>query len=200
MSDINMPRSALAGAVSLRETDALVLREHAGSTLLHLEGPRPGAALDTILAALGLAELPEVGSSGGRDGARLQGLGPDIWLLVCDTPESAAGVLAPGGPIGEAFEATLDTTQAYTRIEIAGTQAVEFIAKACALDLHPRHFGPGACAAAGFAGMRAIIWRTMDADRFDLLVGRSYAVSLWEWMIDAAAEYGAVPAGASAHQ
>lgn len=147
-----------------------------------------------VLAALGLAELPEIGTSGGGDGARLLGLGPDIWLLVCDAPASAAGALTPGGPIGDAFDATLDTTHAYTRIGIGGTQAVEFIAKACALDLHPRHFEPGACAAAGFAGMRVIIWRAMDADRFDLLVGRSYAVSLWEWMIDGAAEYGAVPA------
>jgi sarcosine oxidase subunit gamma len=199
MSDSMMPRSALAGTVSLREVGhALALQEHPGSTLLYLEGSCPGSALSTVLAALGLAELPDIGRSGGRNGARLLGLGPDIWLLVCDASVSVPDALTLGGPIGHAFEVTLDKTHAYTRIEIRGIHAIEFIAKACALDLHPRNFALGACAAAGFAGMRVIMWR--EADQFDLLVGRSYAVSLWEWMVDAAAEYGVVPAGAPAHR
>ncbi len=37
--------------------------------------------------------------------------------------------------------------------------------------------------------MRTILWRAPGGDRFDLFVGRSYAVSLWEWLLDAAAEY-----------
>jgi sarcosine oxidase gamma subunit len=34
-----------------------------------------------------------------------------------------------------------------------------------------------------------IVWRSLDA-RFDLFVGRSYALSLWDWLAEAALEFG----------
>jgi heterotetrameric sarcosine oxidase gamma subunit len=61
------------------------------------------------------------------------------------------------------------------------------MAKGCAIDLHPRAFPIHACAAAGFAGTRTII-RRADAEGFELLIGRSHALSLWEWLVDAATE------------
>jgi sarcosine oxidase subunit gamma len=190
MSDTVAPHSALANATAFNASGHLLtLRECAGSRLIHLEGACPGAELDAVLAVLGLAQPPNIGTSGGRDGARLLCLGPAIWLLVLDSQSFVPAALTLAGAMDSAFEVTVDTSHAYTRIQIGGTHAVEFIAKACALDLHPRKFVPGACAATGFAGMRTILWRAMDGDRFDLLVGRSYSVSLWEWMIDAAVEY-----------
>jgi sarcosine oxidase subunit gamma len=197
MSDIAPAHSALACVTPFGSAGCvLALGECPGSTLLHLEGARPGAALDAVVAGLALAHLPKIGGSGGYDGTRLLGLGPDIWMLAHDAASAVPDILAPGGLIGQAFEVTVDVSHAYTRIEIDGDHSVEFIAKACALDLHPRSFAPGACAATGFAGMRTILWRSADADRFELLIGRSYAVSLWEWMIDAAAEYGMAAATA----
>jgi len=190
MPDSVPPLSALAGAARFDGAGAaLALAERTGSTLLHLEGARPGAALDAVLVALSLAEPPSLGNSGGRDGAWLLGLGPAIWLLALEQRATLPAALTLSGAAGLAFEVALDISHAYTRIEIAGGKADEVIAKGCALDLHPRRFPPGACAAAGLAGMRAILWRAPDRDRFDLFVGRSHAVSLWEWLIEAAAEY-----------
>ncbi len=190
MADPVPPRSALAGAARFDGAGAaLALAERTGSTLLHLEGARPGAALDAVLTALGLAEPPPLGNSGGRDGAWLLGLGPGIRLLALEQRATLPAALTLAGAAGLAFEAALDISHAYTRIEIAGGKAGELIAKGCALDLHPRRFPAGACAAAGFAGMRTIVWRAPDRDGFDLFVGRSHAVSLWEWLIEAATEY-----------
>lgn len=197
MPDLVPPRSALAHATPFSGTSAaLALSERTGSRLLHLERARHGDELDAVLAALSLSAPPSLGQSGGRDGTWLLGLGPAIWLLVLEPPAVVPPALTLSGAMRLAFAAALDASHAHTRIEIAGAKADELIAKGCALDLHPRRFPPGACAAAGFAGMRTILWRAPGGDRFDLFVGRSYAVSLWEWLLDAAAEY-RVDAGAA---
>jgi sarcosine oxidase subunit gamma len=183
MSDTVLPRSALTAAPRIGSAEGvLAIREHTGSTLLHLEGERPGAELDAALMTLGLPTLPMTGASDGRDGARLLGIGPAIWLLVLNA------LVPPPTALGAAFDVALDVSHAYTRLAISGSRAADFIAKACALDLHPRIFRPGACAATAFTGMRTILWRT-DPDGFDLLVGRSYTMSLWQWMTDAATEF-----------
>ena len=50
-------------------------------------------------------------------------------------------------------------------------------------------FAAGACCATGFARMRVVLWRPEVEARYEMLVGRSYALSLWHWLIDAAAQY-----------
>jgi heterotetrameric sarcosine oxidase gamma subunit len=164
--------------------------------LLHLEGFRSGTELDAVLAVLDLTELPSVGSTGGGGGAWLLCPGPSIWHLVVDPQTAVPPALTLAGAAGLAFDAALDMSHAYTRIEIAGRNAEELIAKGCSLDLHPRMFPPGACAATGFTGMRTILWRVPDSERFELFVGRSHAVSLWEWLLEAAAEYSETPGAA----
>jgi sarcosine oxidase, subunit gamma len=194
MSDTVPPRSALASATRFEGTgNALALKEWPLSTLLHLEGAQPGPELNAFLAALGLSEPPAIGMSGGRNGTWLLCLGPAIWLLALDSQAAVPETFTLAGGTGRAFEMALDVSHAHTRIEITGERAAEFIAKSCALDLHPRKFAPRACATAGFAGMRTILWRTMDGAGFNLLVGRSYAASMWRWMIDASAEYNGFP-------
>jgi heterotetrameric sarcosine oxidase gamma subunit len=155
----------------------LSLRERSGGTITRLEGRRSGLALTGCLAAWGIADLPASGRC--ENGASvLLPVGPDIWFLLADAPAPTEG----------AFDLALDMTGAWTRIAISGANASVLLAKGCAIDLHPRMFAAGACAAAGFAGMRTAIWRT-EAGGFELLVGRSYALSLWEWLVDAASEY-----------
>jgi sarcosine oxidase subunit gamma len=171
---------------------ALTVAEQPGSTLLHLEGARHGTELGAVLSTLGLADIPAIGASGGRDGASLLGIGPSIWLLVMEPGTALPSTLTAGGAIGSAFTVALDASHAYTRIAIAGPKASELLAKGCAIDLHPRRFLPGGCAVAALAGMRCTIWRVAH-EAFEILIGRSYAVSLWEWLRDVTAEYDAHP-------
>ena len=37
--------------------------------------------------------------------------------------------------------------------------------------------------------MRVMIWRSRDEPQFGLMVGRSFARSLWDWLLEAAREY-----------
>jgi sarcosine oxidase subunit gamma len=112
------------------------------------------------------------------------GLGPRRWLLT--TSLGAASLDA----LSEAFTVALDVTAAWTRIEITGPAARDLLAKGSALDLDPRRFREGACAAAPFAQIRAILLRIAGDHAFELLVGRSYALTLFEWLIEAAEEFG----------
>lgn len=192
MSETVSVRSALAGVARLRGGATLTVAEQPGSTLLHLEGARQGTELGSVLSTLGLADIPAVGASGGRDGASLLGIGPSIWLLVMEPGTALPSTFAVAGPVGSAFVAAVDVSNAYTRIAITGPKADELLAKGCAIDLHPRRFPPDACAVAALAGMRCIIWHVAQ-EAFEILVGRSYAVSLWEWLRDVTAEYDAHP-------
>ncbi len=160
-------------------------------TIAHLEGPLEGEALAAILAQLGLGSLPPAGKSGGSAGRRLLSIGPAIWLLV----ESAAAPPAPDlrGLLARAFEVALDASHGWLRLRVGGRRCRELLAKGCALDLHPREFPPGACAATAFARMRTIVWRSPEASGFELFVGRSYGASLMHWLVEAAEEYGLEP-------
>jgi sarcosine oxidase, subunit gamma len=191
MPEAAAPRSALTEAPAFHLPPAgaqVAIGERAGSTLLHLEGAPAGADLEAVLADLGIATLPVPGTSGGTEGAAILCVGPAAWLVVL--PEGArSSRLSLAGAVGRAFEVALDMSHAWTRLGIAGAMATELLSKGSALDLHPRMFPPGACAAAGFARLRTILWRSLDGARFDLFVGRSHAVALWEWLTEAAAEY-----------
>ncbi|HVM80007.1 MAG TPA: sarcosine oxidase subunit gamma family protein [Stellaceae bacterium] len=157
----------------IAEGRGLVLRERGRTVVLYLEGAR-----------CALEELPPVGQSAGNDRERLLGIGPDAWLLVAE-----GGATASPGLNSDRFEVALDQSHAWTRLGISGPSAPAVLAKGCVLDLDSQQFPPGACAVTGFARMRVVLWRPAEHLRYDLLVGRSYALSLWEWLSEAALEF-----------
>ncbi|MCC7047428.1 MAG: hypothetical protein IT562_12020 [Alphaproteobacteria bacterium] len=161
-SPIGNGRSSLRGP-------RLAIEEQDWTPVTYLEGAPAGRSLPTAgrFARLGSAVLLPTG--------------PDIYLLIGAHSDAAA--------IPESFDLAVDQSDAWSQLAIIGPEAAAVLAKGSALDLHPRHFPTGACAAAGFARLRAVLWRS-DAERFDLLIGRSHARSLWEWLADATLEYG----------
>jgi len=88
-----------------------------------------------------------------------------------------------------------------TAVEATRLGAFDFVekplslAKLLPIDLHPRAFAPGdtALTAAGQVGVQ--IWqRDVPADTgptYELVVFRSYAAAMWQWLTRAAAEFNA---------
>ncbi len=75
-------------------------------------------------------------------------------------------------------------------LRLGGPSVRDLLAKAVAIDLHPRTFGPGdvAITAAFHIGVHI---RQCDAEpSYDLSVARSYAGTLYGWLVAAAEEYG----------
>jgi sarcosine oxidase subunit gamma len=121
-----------------------------------------GDALDERLAALAPQPLA------------LRAAGPLTWLIVADDPLPFAEVertLAPEG-------ALIDLSHGRARYEISGPGARTKLATGIAVDLSPAAFAEGAACDAMFNHIGVHLTR-IGADRFEILVGRSFAESLW---------------------
>ena len=182
-------RSALAAAHLPRFRDGsrivLDLSEIAHRRIVQLARPQSGAALDTVRAAFRAQELPSIGASAAASGAFLLGIGPGLWLLIAS---DGAPAEFPGARLEAAFEVAVETGDAWTQFAISGSASRDLLAKGCALDLHPGAFREGGCAVTRFAQLRCVLHHVGEGYR--LLVGRSYAASLAEWLVEAAAEFG----------
>jgi sarcosine oxidase, subunit gamma len=118
-------------------------------------------------------------------GVKVLWLGPDEWLVV--TEENREGTLAEAlrRAAGDGFATVIQLGAGQTVIAIAGARAREVIAKGCPLDLHPRVFGPGRCAQSRLARTTVTLLQVDDAPTFELIVRRSFAEYLWQWLEDA---------------
>lgn len=162
----------------------LELREIVHQCIVELARPRVGAALDAVVAAFRGEGLPRVGASASASGLSLLGIGPEIWLLI--VLDSAASQFRDTD-LAAAFEVAVETGDAWTQFAISGSASLDLLAKGCTLDLHPAVFREDTCAVTRFAQLRCVLQRVSGGYR--LFVGRSYATSLAEWLIGAAAEF-----------
>jgi len=78
---------------------------------------------------------------------------------------------------------------ARVRIRITGPAARDVLAKGIALDLHPRAFQVGRSAQTGLHHTGVFLERTGE-DSYEIYLPRTYAESIWEWLIDAALPFG----------
>ena len=143
------------------------------ATIWQLEGPR-----DIVRAS----SLPRPGRCLAHESGLVLCIGPDVYLHL------GAGADIDAWRAG--FRAVIEMSSAWTHLAVEGPHAIGLLRKGCAVDLHPRVFSAGACAATGMARMRVVLWRPGVDSRYELLVGRSYALSLWSWLMEAAEEYG----------
>jgi sarcosine oxidase subunit gamma len=100
--------------------------------------------------------------------------GPLAWLIVGDGSRpfaEAERALAPEG-------ALIDLSHGRLRYEIEGPGARAKLATGTAVDLAPSAFPEGAACETMFNHIGVHLTRT-GADRFEILVGRSFAESLW---------------------
>ena len=183
-------RSPLAGysdrfaSLSQLSGGRLTLREIPFLTQVNLRAdPTDSPTMKSIAEMLDL-ELPlrpnTVASTANRSALWL---GPDEWLLVAPadqaaTPPAFAKML--GGSIS-----LVDVSANRTVIRLEGTAAHELLAFGCAVDLHPRSFGPGRCIQTMLAKAQVIIESMPTVETFQLYVRASFATYLAEWLIDA---------------
>jgi sarcosine oxidase subunit gamma len=77
-----------------------------------------------------------------------------------------------------------------TRIALEGEPARAVLAKGIALDFHKDAFTPGQFAMTGLHHTPVLV-HCVRQDRFDLYVMRTFAVTVWDWLTDAALEFAA---------
>ena len=114
-------------------------------------------------------------------------LGPDEWLVVGEPGTEAALELELREALGDGLGSAVDLSANRTAIELRGPAARDVLAKGCALDLHPRAFGPGRCAQTLLVRAQVILEHRHDGYR--LLVRPSFSGYLATWLLDALAEF-----------
>ncbi len=115
-------------------------------------------------------------------------LGPDEWLVVGPDESDVGQRLSDA--IKDTHAAATDVSESRTVIALSGLHARDVLAKGCALDLHPSVFAAGQCAQSTLGHVHVILHQRSEAPEFDIYVHRSFAEALWQWLEDAAAEYG----------
>ncbi|MFI9844617.1 sarcosine oxidase subunit gamma [Nonomuraea sp. NPDC051941] len=177
MVERRSPAGAFAGRFEAASRGgALTLREIPFLTHVNVRVP-PGTDLGVPLPV-----EPNTAVTSGEVTAAW--LGPDEWLVIAP-PGYRPELLRK--ELGERHGSIVDVSAQRTTLFVGGPRARDLLAHGCALDLHPRAFGPGRCAQTMLA--RAQVVLVPREDGFLVLVRSSFAAYLAEWLLDAAAEY-----------
>jgi heterotetrameric sarcosine oxidase gamma subunit len=150
-----------------------------------------GFLLEARPAGHVLQVLPR--ASGADVSARLAGIaeaaplavrraGPDSWLLVGEARLDGAEIARRGAAVADVGW-LVDQTHGRCRLVLSGPRAAERLARGIGADLSLRGFAAGAAGDTQYGAIGVHLTRAA-ADRFEILVGRSFAESLWRELAD----------------
>ena len=115
------------------------------------------------------------------------------WLLV--TPADEEEQVAHNLTVklteqlpGELFAVTV-ISDARSVFQISGSAARDLLAKGCSLDLHPEKFTAGRCAGTLLEQVTITLYRIDSSDSYQLMVDRSFAAFVWDWLTQAIKEF-----------
>jgi sarcosine oxidase subunit gamma len=182
------PLAHLAGVLAAAGGDAVALAERPFlaqvGVRLHPGDGGPSAAE----AALGFALPATPNTTAGANDRTALWLGPDEWLVVAAPGEESALEVELSEALGGGLGSVVDLSANRTALELRGPAARDVLAKGCALDLHPRAFGPGRCAQTLLARAQVILEQLDDEPAYRLLVRGSFAGYVATWLLDAMEE------------
>lgn len=112
------------------------------------------------------------------------------WLVLSGAAKPLTKPL--NDALNRQVAAVIDVSSAWTLVEVAGANAEALLASGCSLDLHESNFPIGRCARGLISHVEIVIYRRESGDGYHILVDRSLAADLWNWLHGAAAELASV--------
>ena len=144
---------------------------------------RPGAEVDqSRLEKLLGTVLPAGPQEKTNKEAAAYWLGPNDWLLVSPVPDTGNISDALRKAADGATCAVTDVSNAWSIIDISGEDARARLAEGCSVDLDDNEFPVGRYALTRLQHLSVIIHRLDDTRRFRILVDRSVAQFLRDWL------------------
>jgi sarcosine oxidase subunit gamma len=176
-------RDGVGGARRLRLGEvrgwSLVQIAAFASTLSELE-----QAVKSFLGTVLPTSIGEVVTDGAR---RLMKTGPEqFWIVGPAADDLAEGLQAA---VVATIGAVTPLSHSRTRIFVDGDGARELLAKGIPLDLHPAIFRVDQFALTGLHHTPVLLHRS-DENRYEIYAMRTFALSIWEWLTDAALPFG----------
>lgn len=132
----------------------------------------------------------EAGTATESDGLVALWTGPGCWLLVAPGRDGEAWERELGEALAGQSCALNDLSHGRCVIRIAGPAVRDVLAAGCAVDTEACAFRAGSCRATNLGPFAVVVHALTSADGFDIYLMRSFAQSAWEWLLEAAAEYG----------
>ena len=142
-------------------------------------------ALPAAAFVMGGAALPDQPNTWTGDDPVIWWVAPDAWLLQSASQDGDTLVAATRTACASLPCAVTDLSDAFVTIALEGPQAIGVLARGCGLDLRAGSFGVKACARTRLAQLPVLIRKSASA-RFELVVDRSAAKYLQDWLADAA--------------
>jgi len=151
------------------------------------------AAFDAERAASAIGEALGTSAPSERNGVAVGGdstvlwIGPGRWIVIEPESRDLAVLLAQHCPRDVA--SVTDLGHARTALRIEGPKVRDLLAKLSTLDFDPAAFPQGTCAQTQFGHVGVLLY-CQAHDGFDVFLPRSFAVSAFESILDAALEFG----------
>jgi methylglutamate dehydrogenase subunit D len=139
-------------------------------------------------AAPGVPALPEkIGRIAEAGAGRIFRTGPEQFWVIAPATDNLAARLQDVVP--PAMGAVTSLSHSRTRIFIEGEPVREVLARSIPLDFHPSVFAIGQFALTGIHHTPVLVHRTGE-QRYEIYAMRTFALSVWEWLADAALPFG----------
>jgi heterotetrameric sarcosine oxidase gamma subunit len=188
-------RSALAGALissghdGADGTRSLRIGEVSGWSLAQVEAFATTLSdLEAAVRPMLNADLPDrIGGVVNVHSRRLLKTGPNqFWIISHDHDDLTSMLQAAVAP---GVGAVTSLSHSRTCIFIEGVPARKLLARGIALDFHSKVFRLGQFALTGLHHTPVLIHRSGE-NRYELYVMRTFALSIWDWLADAALPFG----------
>lgn len=109
--------------------------------------------------------------------------GPDCWILASDDQAANDLVEICNDALDDVLHSAVDCTSALTIFRLSGSDARDVLASGTGIDLRSNKFKADSCYRTRLAGVTAFIVANGE-DKFELMIDRSYAGYLKEWLSD----------------
>lgn len=143
-----------------------------------------GGAVERLAKCLSIPALPAPNRFVATPMGDCFWLGPAEWLVVGPPASRAEALEALGRAVGPEDGGVVDLSASRVLFELKGPKARDVLASCCALDLHPRVFGPGQCAQTLVAKAQVLLSQRDEAPTYRLFVRPSLASYVVSWLVD----------------
>jgi sarcosine oxidase subunit gamma len=143
-----------------------------------------GGAVERLAKCLSIPVLPPPNRFAATPRGDCFWLGPDEWFIVGPLSSRAEILEALERAIGPEDGAAVDLSSSRVLIELKGPQARDVLASCCALDLHPRVFGPGQCAQTLVAKAPVLLSQVDETPTYWIFARPSLVSYVVSWLAD----------------
>ncbi len=117
--------------------------------------------------------------------------GSSQWLALGEQRDRHAFASSLSSPL-LGVASVVDQSDGRAMIRVSGPRARDALAKGLHIDLHPSVFRSGDVAITTVSHIGVHFWQIDDVPTYEFTMFRSFAIAFSEWLMEAAAEFGAV--------